>query len=165
MFRASVVKRLSLMTALVLGAGLLTTTIDTAQAQQAAGDGARWQRRVAPAQRQQFRAPQVNRAYVRPNPGPGRVSGGYRHAPRRNRVAPAAGFAAGVAVGSVVAPRHRNPYPYYSDTAPAPVYVRPAPVVVDDDAAYCAERYESYHPASGTYLGYDGLRHPCPEVE
>jgi len=24
-----------------------------------------------------------------------------------------------------------------------------------------AQRYKSYDPASGTYLGYDGLRHPC----
>ncbi|WP_347338749.1 BA14K family protein [Bradyrhizobium zhanjiangense] len=31
-----------------------------------------------------------------------------------------------------------------------------------DSAAYCAQRYRSYDPASGTYLGYDGLRHPCP---
>jgi BA14K-like protein len=32
---------------------------------------------------------------------------------------------------------------------------------VDNDA-YCAQRFRSYDPASGTYLGYDGLRHPCP---
>jgi BA14K-like protein len=30
------------------------------------------------------------------------------------------------------------------------------------DAAYCAQRFRSYDPASGTYLGYDGQRHPCP---
>jgi hypothetical protein len=30
------------------------------------------------------------------------------------------------------------------------------------DPSYCAQRYRSYDPASGTYLGYDGLRHPCP---
>ena len=30
------------------------------------------------------------------------------------------------------------------------------------DAAYCMQRYRSYDPASGTYLGYDGIRHPCP---
>jgi hypothetical protein len=24
------------------------------------------------------------------------------------------------------------------------------------------QTYQSYDPASGTYLGYDGLRHPCP---
>jgi hypothetical protein len=27
---------------------------------------------------------------------------------------------------------------------------------------YCASRYRSYDPRSGTYLGYDGYRHPCP---
>jgi hypothetical protein len=30
------------------------------------------------------------------------------------------------------------------------------------DDAYCAQRFRSYDPASGTYLGYDGLRHSCP---
>jgi hypothetical protein len=30
------------------------------------------------------------------------------------------------------------------------------------DDAYCSQRFRSYDPASGTYLGYDGLRHPCP---
>ena len=29
------------------------------------------------------------------------------------------------------------------------------------DGGYCSERYRSYDPASGTYLGYDGMRHPC----
>ncbi len=29
-------------------------------------------------------------------------------------------------------------------------------------ASYCAQRYRSYDPGSGTYLGRDGLRHPCP---
>ena len=27
---------------------------------------------------------------------------------------------------------------------------------------YCMRRFRSYDPGSGTYLGYDGLRHPCP---
>jgi BA14K-like protein len=31
-----------------------------------------------------------------------------------------------------------------------------------DAAAYCAERFRTYDPASGTYMGYDGMRHPCP---
>jgi hypothetical protein len=30
-----------------------------------------------------------------------------------------------------------------------------------DDSGYCAQRYKSFDPPSGTYLGYDGLRHPC----
>ena len=32
----------------------------------------------------------------------------------------------------------------------------------DNAVAYCAQRFRSYDPASGTYLGYDGMRHPCP---
>jgi hypothetical protein len=32
----------------------------------------------------------------------------------------------------------------------------------DSNDAYCFSRFKSYDPASGTYLGYDGLRHPCP---
>lgn len=31
-----------------------------------------------------------------------------------------------------------------------------------DAVAYCSQRFKSYDPGSGTYLGYDGLRHPCP---
>jgi hypothetical protein len=29
------------------------------------------------------------------------------------------------------------------------------------DHAACAQKYRSYDPASGTYLGYDGYRHEC----
>jgi BA14K-like protein len=29
------------------------------------------------------------------------------------------------------------------------------------DISYCAQRYRSYDPASGTFMGYDGRRHPC----
>src|SRR5229473_1574024 len=29
------------------------------------------------------------------------------------------------------------------------------------DDGYCAQRYRSYDPASGTYMGYDGRRHSC----
>ena len=31
-----------------------------------------------------------------------------------------------------------------------------------DAVAYCMQTYRSYDPRSGTYLGYDGYRHPCP---
>lgn len=30
------------------------------------------------------------------------------------------------------------------------------------NAAYCAQRYRSYDPQSGTYLNNDGNRYPCP---
>lgn len=29
-------------------------------------------------------------------------------------------------------------------------------------ASSCAQRYRSYDPVSGTFLGRDGARHPCP---
>jgi len=28
-------------------------------------------------------------------------------------------------------------------------------------ATSCAQRYRSFNPATGTFLGYDGVRHPC----
>jgi hypothetical protein len=37
-----------------------------------------------------------------------------------------------------------------------------APVAAGGDVAYCMRRFKSYDPRSGTYLGFDGLRHPCP---
>jgi hypothetical protein len=38
---------------------------------------------------------------------------------------------------------------------------RQSTIAAGNDPAYCQQRYRSYDPASGTYLGYDGLRHPC----
>jgi len=32
----------------------------------------------------------------------------------------------------------------------------------DDAIEYCMQRYRSYDPESMTYMGFDGLRHPCP---
>jgi hypothetical protein len=63
------------------------------------------------------------------------------------------GFAAGALIGSAIA-SSAAPYPYYG----APVY----DAAPDSSVAYCQQRFRSYDPASGTYLGYDGLRHPCP---
>jgi hypothetical protein len=62
---------------------------------------------------------------------------------------PGAGFVAGAIIGGALAAR-----PYYG---PPPAYVVP-----DDAVGYCMQRFKSYDPASGTYLGYDGFRHPCP---
>ena len=33
---------------------------------------------------------------------------------------------------------------------------------VQQSVSYCAQRFRSYDPASGTYLGNDGRRHRCP---
>jgi hypothetical protein len=35
-------------------------------------------------------------------------------------------------------------------------------LVYERDSTYCAQRYRSYDSVTGTFLGYDGLRHPCP---
>ena len=49
---------------------------------------------------------------------------------------------------------------YYDDGSGA-VAVAPAPGG-NDAVAYCMQTYRSYDPQSGTYLGNDGYRHPCP---
>ena len=53
---------------------------------------------------------------------------------------------------------------YAFDAGPTVAFEQPVPVEgpVVADPSYCVQRYRSYDPASGTYLGYDGLRHPCP---
>ena len=91
--------------------------------------------------------------------------------------------AAGIATGAAVAAGDYGHDPYYYgdgyafgpdyygdsyafDSGPVVAFDQPAPVVVPGpavaDTSYCAQRYRSYDPASGTYLGFDGLRHPCP---
>lgn len=69
----------------------------------------------------------------------------------------AGGLIAGAIIGGALSQPYYYSYPpdyYYG--AP-PVYVGPS-----DAVGYCMRRYRSYDPASGTYLGYDGYRHPCP---
>ena len=34
--------------------------------------------------------------------------------------------------------------------------------IAQADAANCQARFRSYDPSSGTYMGFDGTRHPCP---
>ena len=81
-----------------------------------------------------------------------------------------AGLVAGAIVGgALLAPRYYAPGPYYYGSgpyAPGPYYADPGPYQADptggDPVAYCMQRFRSYDPRSGTYLGFDGLRHPCP---
>ena len=78
------------------------------------------------------------------------------------------GVAAGAAIGALGSYAYYGGGPYYDPYYGDDYYYNDSPsvaVVPDtggDPAAYCAQRYRSYDPASGTYLGYDGLRHPCP---
>ncbi len=34
--------------------------------------------------------------------------------------------------------------------------------VASDDIQWCAMRFRSFDPATGTYMGFDGIRHACP---
>ena len=92
--------------------------------------------------------------------GRGYYGGGYRHHHRGGGFWP--GVAVGVGVGSAYGyydngPYYDDSYGYYDDSA-----VAAAPPSDDEAVAYCTRRYRSYDPASGTYLGNDGQRHPCP---
>ena len=83
--------------------------------------------------------------------------GGYRYGGWRG---PGVGLGIGLATGALIGGALAAPY--YNDSyyyAPAPRAYYGAP---DDSVAYCMQRFRSYDPASGTYVGYDGLRHPCP---
>ena len=59
-----------------------------------------------------------------------------------------AGLLGGAIIGGILAPYYAVPYygPGYGGNA----------------VSYCMQRFRSYDPGSGTYLGYDGYRHPCP---
>ncbi|MGC2776101.1 MAG: BA14K family protein [Bradyrhizobium sp.] len=71
---------------------------------------------------------------------------------------------AGALIGGAIigATRPYGQYGYGPGYYYGPAYVAPPPYVGDDTVYYCAQRFRSYDPYSGTYLGYDGLRHPCP---
>lgn len=53
------------------------------------------------------------------------------------------GLAAGAIIGGAIAAGQAN-------------------AAAQQNAAYCAQRYRSYDPASGTYLNNNGNRYPCP---
>jgi hypothetical protein len=53
-------------------------------------------------------------------------------------------------------------YGYPAPGYPAPGYVVAPAYPAGDAVGYCMQRFRSYDPSSGTYLGTDGYRHPCP---
>ena len=84
-----------------------------------------------------------------------------------------AGFVAGAIIGGAIAGSRPYGYGSYGYGGYGPGYVAPGYVDDGDEdyvavsprgggAGYCAQRYRSYDPRSGTFLGFDGLRHPCP---
>ncbi|MGB6352285.1 MAG: BA14K family protein, partial [Pseudolabrys sp.] len=48
--------------------------------------------------------------------------------------------------------------PYYA----SPGYYAESGDGGDDGVSYCMQRYRTYDPNSGTFMGNDGRRHPCP---
>jgi hypothetical protein len=107
----------------------------------------------------------------------------WHHHDNRGWALGAAGLATGLIVGSAIAsqPRYVEPGPVYVDpdyAPPPPRYYRePRPVYVQRDVGYdapdglrpwssewmryCYDRYASFDGRSGTFLGYDGMRHFC----
>jgi hypothetical protein len=94
--------------------------------------------------------------------GGGGYHGGYHGGGGGGAFIP--GAIAGAVIGGAIAAQGYGPgyyappadY-YYDDSAAA------GPPPGDNDAVgYCMQTYRSYDPQSGTYLGNDGQRHPCP---
>ncbi|MGL4975201.1 MAG: BA14K family protein [Bosea sp. (in: a-proteobacteria)] len=90
---------------------------------------------------------------------------------RRRGVATAIGIGAAAAVvGGIIASQQRpvyEPEPVYVERRryyeePEPVYVRQRPVYASRAAESCAQRYRSYNPETGTYVGFDGVERFCP---
>jgi hypothetical protein len=78
------------------------------------------------------------------------------------------GLAAGAALGGYYG--YNNGYyanGYYDNAydgdgdGPAYAY-SPGDEMGGDSSDYCAQRYRSYDPSTGTYMGFDGQPHPCP---
>jgi hypothetical protein len=104
----------------------------------------------------------------RPGGGPRFNGGGYRGGGGHHGGGGGAligGAIAGAVIGGALAaqggygPGYYGPGPGYYDDGP--VAVAPAPGG-DDAVGYCMQTYRSYDPRSGTYMGNDGFRHPCP---
>ena len=84
----------------------------------------------------------------------------------------AGGLAAGAIIGGALAAPYYyggyygGPYyyanPYYADGYDADPGYYAEPYASGGGVDYCMRRYRSYDPRSGTFLGNDGRRHPCP---
>jgi hypothetical protein len=96
---------------------------------------------------------------------------------RRFNGAPGFAFGLGVGPGYCGGPYYDDyayagypddSYAYYNDPYYSDAFAYDAGPAVGvtvnagADPDYCAPRYRSYDPASGTFLSYDGIRHPCP---
>ena len=84
-----------------------------------------------------------------------RLGAGRFHHNRTHRWA----YARGLGLGGALVSGAYLGWPYYGDGYDDWLHD-------DYDVAtasnFCAQRYRSYDPNTGTYIGYDGRRHPCP---
>jgi hypothetical protein len=69
--------------------------------------------------------------------------------------------AAGIVSGAIAAATAPVWAPDYYGYDEYPAY-GPPPSAVPSGVAYCEAHFRSYNPATGTYLGYDGVYHRCP---
>lgn len=69
----------------------------------------------------------------------------HRHGYYRGGGGSAAGLGIGLAAGAIIGGA-----------------IAASAAQANQNAAYCAQRYRSYDPRSGTYLNNDGNRYPCP---
>ncbi|MGC1937381.1 MAG: BA14K family protein, partial [Pseudolabrys sp.] len=60
------------------------------------------------------------------------------------------------------APYYANPYYASPEYGVEPGYYEESYGGSGGDVNYCMRRYRSYDPRSGTFMGNDGRRHPCP---
>lgn len=74
---------------------------------------------------------------------------------RRDNGAAVAAGVAGLAAGALIAGAIAN------QAQAQPAAPRPPGVVDPQVAAYCARKYRSYDPATGTFLATNGMRYVC----
>jgi hypothetical protein len=127
--------RLSLYsTVVLLGAGLLALPVPAGAAPISGAMSA-----GLASQAQSGGDPLLIQVQHRPHGGGGHRGGGHRGG-GGNGGAVAAGILGGLFLGAIIANQAQR----------------------SNAVEYCMRRYRSYDPRSGTYLGYDGYRHPCP---
>jgi hypothetical protein len=72
------------------------------------------------------------------------------------------GFGFGVAAGAALGGYYGYDNDYYDNAyygdGYGPAYAYEGG---DDSSGYCSQRYRSYDPSTGTYMGYDRQPHPC----
>jgi len=135
----------------VLGLGLLALTVPAMSGTAAAGPLGGAGKGLLPAQA----GTGLALTDVQYRGGPRSDGGPYRGGPRRDYRGPrrdyhrgrgddgaaaAAGIVGGLLLGAIIANEAQR----------------------QNSASYCAQRFRSYDPRSGTYLGRDGRRYRCP---